>query len=267
MPAPMPRSSPCPCWAMPGPTPPRWSRATPWPSSTPRVPRACPRACAARTRSTTGGAAIPANCWVCAMPTCCSPPCRCFIPTRSTPFFRRCSPAPRWWCKSAFRPPTSGRRWCATRPPSPTCWAPWCPSCCRASHRPPTARTACASPWRRPFPRAFTTPSASALAWLCSTATARPRAISSSAWMPSKSPAAWAAWCRAFRPAWPTTSTMNCPTARRASCCCAPTNPMPSPPATSACPTRRWRPGATCGSTRATGWCATPTASTPFSTA
>ena len=43
--------------------------------------------------------------------------------------------------------------------------------------------------------------------------------------------------------------------------------PTPSPPATSPWRTRRSRPGATCGSTPATGWCATPTATTASWTA
>jgi crotonobetaine/carnitine-CoA ligase len=57
------------------------------------------------------------------------------------------------------------------------------------------------------------------------------------------------------------------PPARPASCCCARTSPTPSRAATSTCRRRRSRPGATCGSTRATAWCAMRTARFGSSTA
>ena len=79
--------------------------------------------------------------------------------------------------------------------------------------------------------------------------------------------APWAGSRPSSRPAWPTSTTRRCRTASPASCCCGRARLTPSPPAASPWRTRRSRPGATCGSTPATGWCATPTATTASWTA
>ena len=84
---------------------------------------------------------------------------------------------------------------------------------------------------------------------------------------PSSARAPWAGSRPSSRPAWPTSTTRRCRTASPASCCCGRARLTPSPPATSPWRTRRSRPGATCGSTPATGWCATPTATTASWTA
>jgi crotonobetaine/carnitine-CoA ligase len=65
---------------------------------------------------------------------------------------------------------------------------------------------------------------------------------------------------------WRTRTTPSCLRARPANCSCVRTNLMPSPAATSACRRRRWRRGATSGSTPVTGSCAMPTALSVSST-
>ena len=69
-------------------------------SSTPRAPPARPRACSARTRSTTGGACTARASSASAPTTCSARRCRCSTSTRSTPSRRPRWPAP----ASAFEP-------------------------------------------------------------------------------------------------------------------------------------------------------------------
>ncbi len=112
------------------------------PSSTPPAPPARPRACSARTRSTTGGASTAPRSSASAPATCSARRCRCSTSTPSTPSPRPRSPAPASSSSRASRPRRSGRRCARARPPSSTCSARWCRSCwrsrCRrrsASHR------------------------------------------------------------------------------------------------------------------------------------
>ena len=73
-------------------------------------------------------------------------------------------------------------------------------------------------------------------------------------------PAGWARRRRASRCGSPTSTATRCPTGLPASCCCAPASPTPSRSATTACPRRPSPHGATSGSTPATAWCGTRTA-------
>ncbi len=67
----------------------RRGRATRWPSSTRPAPLARRRACAARMRSSSGGASTRPICWASAATTSSARPCRCSTPIRSTPSSRR----------------------------------------------------------------------------------------------------------------------------------------------------------------------------------
>src|SRR5229473_240382 len=84
---------------------------TRWRSSTRRAPPDRRRACAARMRSFSGGASIPAISWGSAPTTSSARPCRCSIPTRSTLSFRRSLPARPPFSRAGSPPRPSGRRW------------------------------------------------------------------------------------------------------------------------------------------------------------